>query len=111
MDFITSRNFKLPDSESQMDGHWGFNLWRSRLVPYNELSVGDTLYWYETVNGEIVWQTQVVDVERFSYETKEAAAAHLEARFGKFPREQDYFVHAPESGFCLAYKVKPVQRV
>jgi hypothetical protein len=111
MDFITSRNFKLPDSEGEMDGHWGFNLWRSRLLPYNELSVGNTLYWYETVNGEIVWKTRVEDVDRFSYDTKEAAAARLEARFGRFAREQTYFVNAPESGFCLAYKVKPVQKL
>lgn len=111
MDFITSRNFKLPDSESQMDGHWGFNLWRSKLVPYDELSIGDTLYWYETVNGEIVWKTRVVDVDRFPYETKEDAATRLEARFDNFSRDQAYYLNAPEKGFCLAYKVKPVQRL
>jgi len=111
MEFITSRNFKLPDTQSQMEGHWGFNLWRSRLAPYNELALSDTLYWYETVSGEIVWKTQIVDVDRFQYETKEAAATRLEAKFGSFPRDQAYYVNAPESGFCLAYKVKPVQRL
>ncbi len=111
MEYITSRNFKLPDSENQMDGHWGFNLWRSRLAPYNELSVGDTLYWYETVNKEIVWKTQVVDVDSFQYETKKAAATRLESRFGSFTKDKAYYVDAPESGFCLAYKVKPVQRL
>jgi hypothetical protein len=49
MEYITSRSFSLPETESEMAGHWGSNMWRSKLGPYTTLAVGDTLYWYETV--------------------------------------------------------------
>jgi len=111
MEYITSRGFKLPKSAEEMTNRFWFNMWRLKLWPYQELVVGDILYWYESPDKCIVWKTRVSDVDRFQYGNKDAAGRRLKERFSDFDREQPYYLEAPTKGFCLAWKVRPLQRV
>lgn len=111
MEYITSRGFTLPESNEELEDRFWFNLWRIKLWPYTELLVGDILYWYESPSKRIVRKSRVTDVDRFSYDNKDAAQDRLVSRFGDFDPDQPYFVEAPEQGYCLAWKVTPLQRV
>jgi hypothetical protein len=111
MKYITSRGFILPISAEEMvDALW-FNMWRSKQWPYNDLKVGDWLYWYESPSKSIVWRTAVVEVSKFVYQDKKVVECNLEERFGEFNKSQAYFLQAPPEGYCLAYKVLPTERV
>jgi len=111
MEFITSRGFTLPDHGGEMADELWFNMWQRKLWPYQELVPSDLLYWYESPSKRIVWRTRVAAVDRFSYASKREAARGLKERFGDFDEGQPYYVRAPEQGFCLAWKVDPLQRL
>jgi len=107
--FVTSRNYVLPeDTDGFTSGLW-FNLWMKRLWPYNELEPGDTLYWYESPTKCIVWKSRVVEVLRFSYQTKK----EVEQKLNLTPVQatQAYFVDGPDSGYCLSYRVEATERL
>jgi len=111
MEYITSRGFELPESVEEFSDRFWFNLWRINLWPYRELVVGDILYWYESPNKRIVWKSRVTDVDRCFYYSKATARKRLASRFGDFDLSQPYFVESPEQGYCLAWKVVPLERV
>jgi hypothetical protein len=108
MSWVTSRNYVLPDDPDAFSNGLWFNLWTKKLWPYNELEPGDTLYWYESPSKCIVWKSRVVEVLRFSYQTKK----EVEQKLNLTPVQaaQDYFVDGPESGYCLSYKVEAIAR-
>lgn len=109
MSLVTSRNYTLlDDADAFSNGLW-FNLWTKKLWPYNELEPGDTLYWYESPSKCIVWKSRVVEVLRFSYQTKK----EVEQKLNLTPMQaaQDYFVDGPEAGYCLSYKVAAIERL
>src|SRR5438067_8481524 len=103
MSLVTSRNYVLPDDTDAFSNGLWFNLWTKKLWPYNELEPGDTLYWYESPSKCIVWKSRVVEVLRFSYQTKK----EVEQKLNLTPVQaaQDYFIDGPEAGYCLSYKV------
>ena len=111
MEYITSRRFTLPESPEDFAAGFWFNLWRIKLWPYEELVSGDILYWYESPSRCIVWKSRVVDVDRFTYNSREEVQIRLEARYGEFDTTQSYFVEAPEQGYCLAWRVVPIERM
>lgn len=108
MSWVTSRSYILPDDADAFSNGLWFNLWTKKLWPYNELEQGDTLYWYESPSKCVVWKSRVVEVLRFSYQTKK----EVEQKLNLTPVEaaQDYFVDGPESGYCLSYKVEAIAR-
>lgn len=111
MEFITSRGYKLPDFfEGMGQGPW-FNMWMRKRWPYSELNVNDTLYWYETISGCIVWRTMVIEVDKFPYNNKVEAFKRIRNKFGPFDESQKYCLNAPNSGYCLVYTVNPIERV
>jgi hypothetical protein len=109
MSFVTSRNYVLPDDPDAFSNGLWFNLWTKKLWPYNELESGDTLYWYESPSKCVVWKSRVVEVLRFSYNTKN----EVEKKLNLTPVQaaQGYFVDGPDSGYCLSYKVEATERV
>lgn len=111
MEYVTSRGFVLPESSEEFAADFWFNLWRVKLWPYRELVVGDLLYWYESPTKRIVWKSRVTDLDRFPYDGKDSVRNRLVSRFGDFDPAQPYFVNAPEQGYCLAWKIMPLQRV
>jgi len=110
MQYITSRGFYLPESPRQMANSLWFNMWRVKLWPYAELLPGDVLYWYQSPSKKIVWKTRVNAVERFAYADKTEAARRIVERFDNFDEHDGYYLDAPTRGFCLAYKVTPLER-
>jgi hypothetical protein len=109
MAIVTSKRFVLPDTpEGLNDGVW-FNMWAKKLWPYEELEHGDTLFWYESPSRCIVWRSKVVDVIRFPYERKKDVETKL--KLTTVDAAQPYFVDAPDSGFCLSYRVEAIERV
>jgi hypothetical protein len=109
MEFIVSRNFLLPESRRALSEEPSYNLWSRKLWPYLELTVGDTLFWYESKSGRIVWKSGVTHVVRFEYSRKKEVANRL--RLSHEETESVYFRNAASAGFCLAYKVKPQVRL
>jgi hypothetical protein len=109
MSWVTSRNYVLPDDADAFSNGLWFNLWTKKLWPYNELEPGDTLYWYESPSKCIVWKSRVVEVLRFSYQTKK----EVEQKLNLTPVQaaQDYFVDGPDAGYCLSYKVAAIDRL
>jgi len=109
MSLVTSRNYVLPDTPEAFGRELWFNLWMKKLWPYNELEVGDTLYWYEAPSKCIVWKSRVVDVLCFSYQGKK----EVEQKLSLTPVQvaQSYFVDGPEAGYCLSYKVEAIERL
>jgi len=104
MAFVTSRNFTLPDTPDGLTNGLWFNMWAKKLWSYNELEPGHTLYWYESPSRCIVWRSKVMEVIRFPYKRKDEVEKKLQLT--NVQAAQPYFVDAPESGFCLSYKVK-----
>ena len=109
MALITSRNFVLPQLSDAMRTNVWFNMWTMNRWPYKELNPGETLLWYESPNQHIVWSTNVTDVTRFPYSRREEVAAKL--KLSAVEAAQPYFVKAPASGFCLSYRVNPIERL
>ena len=109
--FITSRGFVLPSSGDKLAGWVWFNMWQRRLWPYRELAVGDTLYWYDSTVQSIVWKTTVSDVDRFDYDNKEQVRKRFHERFDDDPVDDPYYVESSDHGYCLAYKVTPVEQL
>ncbi len=111
MEYITSRGHEIPNNVVEFEADLRFHLWRNKLWPYQELVIGDILYWYETPSQSIVWKSKVVDVERFPYNNKDEVRRKLIERFHNFDETESYFVKSPETGYCLALKVRAVERV
>ena len=111
MEYITSRGFKLPDSSEEFASSFWFNLWGRRLWPYEEVDIGHTLYWYESPCRAIVWKSRVAKIDRFGYDSKRSLASELISEWGAFDTAQPYFVDASENGYCLVYRVLPLQRL
>ncbi len=110
MAYITSRGRELPADATEMRDALWFNMWQRKLWPYEELLVGDTLYWYESPSGRIVWKSLVSKVDRFQYHDKGSAETRLESKFGSFDTRQSYWLQAPDHGYCLAYEGEPQER-
>jgi len=109
MEFVVSRNYVLPKRPRAFSEEPSYNLWSRKVWPYTDLAVGDILFWYESKTGAIVWKTKVAAVDHLRYARKKEVARRLH-----LPREEIesiHFRHAPNSGFCLAYKVKPLNRI
>lgn len=109
--YVTSRGFLLPETEAEMGAAFWFNMWTKRLWPYKELQTGDILYWYETPTKSVKWRTEVSQIETFEYSDKQETATRLEAMFQSFDEQQDYFKKAPSEGFCLAWTVRPLEKL
>lgn len=107
MEYIVSRPFSLPTLPDELAERLWFNLWRNKLWPYENLVVGDILYWYETKRAQIVWQSEVSSVTRLRYESKETIRNRLQLNDTEIA--PPYVVNAPDSGYCLAWQVRPQQ--
>ena len=111
MEYVVSRPYELPRRRQELATEFFFNLWGSRYWPYQLLEVGDILYWYHSKAKTIVWRTRTAEVDRLPYNDKERLAQALESRFGPFDHQQPYFAEGTNSGFCLAYKVLPLEQL
>jgi hypothetical protein len=109
--FITSRGFVLPDDSEDLSVRSWFNMWKPRRWPYNELEVGDTLFWYDSQLKKLVWKTRVTEVARFEYGNKGEARERLLQEYGDDPIDDPYFAQASDHGYCLAFKVRPLERL
>lgn len=105
MEYITSRGFELPADQTEMENFDWFNMWSNRNFPYYELLVGDTLYWFDTTAQKLVWKTEVVKVDRFSYSDKQQI-------FDRYPNSLGlkYYDSRPDSGYFVGYKVKVLEK-
>jgi len=110
-EFVTSRGFLLPEESGEFGERYWFNMWKPRLWPYNELQVADTLFWYDSKLQAIVWRTTVTKVDRFDYESKDVARLRLIDEFEADPIDDPYFQKAADRGYCLAFRVKPLERL
>lgn len=109
--YITSRNFPLPTDLFEMESNFWFNMWQRRLWPYQELQEGSILYWYETREKAIIWESIVKKVDRFEYSSKDEVRKRFENIFGITNFSDTYFDNASNQGYCLAYKVGSITRL
>ncbi len=110
MEYITSKSYVLPQSSQEFADSVWFNLWSRKYWPYHEIVAGDTVYWYETPSKRIVWKAKLIAADRIYYRSKDEVRDWLVTRLGPIDERQDYFIHAPEQGYCLAYKAEPIER-
>ncbi len=109
--FITSNGHELPNDANRFAIRPWFNMWKRRLWPYNELKVGDTLFWYDSKLKMVVWKTKVTKTAPFQYANKNEARELLLKEYGDDPADDPYFIKASDHGYCLAFKVKPLERL
>ncbi len=111
MEFILSRGFTLPTEKDKMENSDWFNMWKRKQFPYNELLVGDTLYWFDTSLQHLVWKTEISSVERYPYEDKREIfnrfkdTGHIGVGYSK------YYDNSPDSGYLVSYKIKVLERI
>jgi hypothetical protein len=106
VEFITTRNFALPDDKGEMESSEWFNMWKRKNFPYNELLVGDTTYWFDRKKQVLLWKTSIVMVDRFPYDQK----SQILERYPNYD-ESSYFVEGPDSGYFITYRVKVDERL
>ncbi len=111
MEYITSRGFHLPESSQDFAKSFWFNLWKRKLWPYREIELNDIIFWYETLKKRITWKSRVIDIENFFYKEKNELRQRLSSRFEDFDINQSYYVKGPERGYCIAFKVEPLNRI
>jgi hypothetical protein len=106
MEYITSRGYKLPTDQSEMENSDWFNMWGKKNFPYKELLVGDILYWYESLTQKLVWKTQIVAINRFPYNNKQEV-------FSRFPNAytSKYHESRPDKGYFIGYKFKVLEKI
>jgi HNH endonuclease len=106
MEFITTRGFKLPTHQTEMEDFDWFNMWSNKNFPYYELLEGDILYWFDTIAQKLVWKTEVVKVERSPYSDKQQI-------FDRYPNSLGlkYYESRPDSGYFVGYKVKVLEKL
>ena len=111
MAWITTRAYKLPIKTEEMENRIAYNIWKIRLTPFSGLKVGDLLYWYETPSQSLVWRTEVTSVASFQYNTKQELRNKLIQFFSHLDESESYYLDSPTSGYCLAYKSRPLQKL
>lgn len=106
MEFITSKGVALPKDQEGIETEEWFNIWEKRNFPYKELLEGDILYWFDTIQQQLVWKTRVVQVERFPYGDKNEL-------YKKYHNSMtlDYFKSRPEKGYFLHYRVQVIEKL
>jgi hypothetical protein len=110
-EFVTSRGIALPSDAKGMASSVWFNLWKNQLWPYQELSEGDILYWYSSIQKTLVWKSRISKIARFPYTSKNEVKKRLRVLFGNVGSYDDYFKVAAEKGYCIAYKVDSISRL
>jgi len=110
--YIISRNFILDrDADAIKKANW-FNMWSRKLWPYDALKEGDLIYFFERPTRKIVLKSRVVGVERFYFDNKPSVLSRINEKFGETQEDEDatgYVNAAPDQGFCLAYKLEPLE--
>ncbi len=110
MECIAYYDTILPESASVLEGLLRYQLWPVQFWPYNLLAIGDIVYLYESQSNAIRWKTRIRMVEKFTYQNKGQARDHL-VRLGGFDTRDPRFINSPEMGFCLAYRLKVLQKL
>lgn len=111
MEYIISRSFELHVSAEKMRDYCKYNLWKRKCWPYSELVKGDILYWYENSRARILWKSEVSEVFKFKYETKNDLECKLKGKFGDFEKEEKYYLTSPQIGYCLSWKIKSLRKL
>lgn len=109
MEYITSRGRNYPIDPIEMREQPWYNTFRRKLWPYEELLVGDTIYWYESPSKQIVWKSRVSEVGRFQYPDKRSLKTWLESKPNKPDTSGPYWDNTPDHGYCLFFTVDEPQ--
>lgn len=109
--FVTSRGFPLPATLEEMEARSWFNLWQNRQWPYREVEEGNTLYWFDTAERAVVWESRIGRLLTFSYQTLDDARQRLRTFFGKPDLTDPYLDDATGHGYGVAYTVERLRRV
>jgi hypothetical protein len=96
-----------------MDGSLWFSMWSKRHWPYDEVTEGAHLYWYERPARTIVWRTRIVSCTTFPYDTVREALDRLRSSLaGDIDEHQEYLASGrPEPGYAIGFVVDRPDRV
>ncbi len=106
-EFITSRGgrgYSIPQTAKEMEAEYWYNMWGKKLWPFNELSKSDILYWYDSKNKTIAWQSRIRMLERSKYLNKHEAKSFLK-KHGADDTNNSYFDGAADQGYCILFRV------
>jgi predicted restriction endonuclease len=107
MEFIISKGSKLlPNEKQKMEDESWFNMWTKRNFPYKLLIEGDILYWLDTTKKQLVWKTEVLEVDRYPYNDK----SEIWEKY-KTSMSQKYYDDRPDRGYFLYYRIKVLEKI
>ncbi len=111
MRYVVTRPYPLPVTKADMEDEYWFSLWQLRRWPYTDPDVaeGAEIFWVATGEADkpITWRTSITQIEKFQYGTVDDALAHLATTFGgDADRYQPNLVDKPDSGYCVAWRVR-----
>lgn len=109
--FITSRGYTIPDDWEEFQQTFWFNMWQKRMFAYSEVSEGDVLFWYDSQSQSIVWKSKITKLDKFEYSTKQQMRERVIQIFDEDPASDPYFVDKADSGYCIAFKITPLQKL
>ena len=109
--FITSRGYTIPDDWDEFQQTFWFNMWQKRMFAYSEVSEGDVLFWYDSQSQSIVWKSKITKLDKFEYSTKQHMRERIIQIFDEDPASDPYFVDKADSGYCIAFKITPLQKL
>ena len=122
MYYLHNQPWSSPESP-ELDGEFQWNLWGTRLWPYNRIEVGDRLLLCCPVPGgsRITWEAELTQVEKAPYGSKCEAWQTIAASFPQLKRDlgwtyrtfrdAEYTKARPEVGHLLAFTYDPVQEL
>lgn len=106
--FIVSRR-SLTRDINEWPNICSFHMWAKQLWPYLEVKNGDRVFWYEGESKTLVWETRIVQLEAFAYDSSSQAYERLDRTFGPIDRKQPYVDRKDREGYCLAFRSEPVR--
>jgi len=102
MAYIVSRPALLENIEDDVY----YCMWKRQLRPYNEVSKGDTLYFYESSLKKINWIAVISKVVKLRYNNKKDLIRQLTDVFGPVDHDHPYIKSKDNtSGYSIAWKV------
>ena len=105
----------MPTRAEVADGfHW--NLWKTRQVPFAELSHGTDIVLVDSWPGEgrLTWQVRATDVVAAPYATRGGAVRLVATGLGpkrSVVRNHDDTAGRPDAGYALAWNTRPIRRL
>ena len=107
-DYLVSR--KEDFSDVQVDEEMvRFNIWKNRMWPYRDVEQGDKINLFSTNSRKIEVISEIIDLVKEKFESKEELTKLLEANGGSI--DDPYVTEEKENqGYLILYRLKVLKK-